>query len=386
MALTLHVADTLTGRIVGRLPWSEFELPDPWTGAGAGAIKVPLPNPTGIASMVDRTTALLRWVAVEDDRGRFLWSGPITARPGRDGGEIAIPVADWRTWFYAAYLRPGDDGSRGDYIVKDTEQATIARALALSALDAVGAPAMVVDDFDATGVTRDRTLLQLDQSIGDSLDGLSAQHTRDGIEWWVSCSRDPADSRRLVPHVRFAYPERQTRTIPISLRWQLGKGGNISQVSWPTGTTRPTRVWATGQGQPPDQPYASDEDLDIADGTQVLWETLLGNLDGVVKSKRCFEYASAALDYYEGQSGQFECDVPDDVIPLGDYATGDRARLVYDDGWDAVDLEAVRITQRVLSGKRGEPTRARLTLDLANNGYGDTGATPGEAVTDDGST
>lgn len=383
--LTFHIADTLTGRIVGRLPvWSSFELPDPWTGAGAGTINIPLPNRDNVASMVDRTTPLLRWVAVEDDLGRFLWSGPITARPGRSEGEVVIPVADWRTWFYSAYLRPSDGGSRGDYIVTDTEQATIGRALALAALDTPGAPAMVVDGFAATGVTRDRKLLQLDQSIGDSLDGLSAQQTRDGFEWWVSCARDVADSRRLVPHVRFAYPERQTRPTPVALRYQIGKGGNISQTSWPTGATSPTRVWATGQGDPPDQPYSSDEDLDISDGTQVAWETLLGNLDGVTKSSTCFEYASAALDYYEGQSGQFECDVADAVIPLGDYSTGDRARLIYDDGWESVDLEAVRITQRVLSGKRGEATKARLTLDLANNGYGDTGATPGDPVSDDG--
>lgn len=384
MALTFHVADSLTGRIVGRLEPHAFELGDPWTGAGTGELRVSLPDPAAVASMVDRTRALDRWVAVEDDQGRFLWAGPIVARPGRSGGEVIIPVADWRTWFYAALLRPAADGTRGDIILTDAEQATIARSVALAALDTTGAPSMVVDGFDATGVTRDRKMLQLDRTCGDYLDGLSARNTSDGIEWWVYVMRDPSDPLRLVPHVAFAYPERQSRSTPIRLEWQVGKGGNIAEPSWPTGQVRPTRVWATGEGEPPDVPYASDEDLDVADGLRVAWESLIGPLDGVKKAKRCFEYATAAIDYYAGQAGQFECDVTDDEIRLGDYETGDRARLVYDDGWDSVDLAAVRITGRTISGGRGRPLVARLTLDLANDGYGDAGVAPGEAQVDDG--
>lgn len=381
--LRFHVVDTLSGQIVGRLFPHDFELDDPWTGVGTGVLKVALPDPEQVPSLVDRTRALTRWIAVEDDQGRFLWGGPITARPGRSGGEVVIPVADWRAWFYAAPLRPAGE-SRGDIIVSATEQAVIARTIALAALDTPGAPAMVVDGFADTGVTRDRTLLQLDRTCGDYLDGLTAQEASDGIEWWVYVARDSTDRTRLVPHVAFAHPERSSRTTPIRLEWRLGKGGNITEPSWPTGTIRPTRVWATGEGEPPDVPHASDEDLDIADGTQVVWESLIGPLDGVKRSARCFEYATAALDYYAGQSGQFECDVTEQAIPLGDYTTGDRARLIYDDGWDSVDLGAVRITGRNLSGGTGRPTVARLTLDLANDGYGDTGTEPGEEVTDDG--
>lgn len=382
--LRFHVVNTLSGRIVGQLNPHDFEFSDPWSGAGTGTLKVALPAPAQVPALVDRTRALVRWVAVEDEQGRFLWGGPITARPGRSGGEVIIPVTDWRAWFYAAPLRPVSDTVRGDIIVTDVEQATIARTIALAGLDTPGAPAMVVDGFAATGVKRERKMLQLDRSCGDYLDGLSARETSDGIEWWVYITRDPADPLRLVPHVAFAHPERQTRTTPIRLEWQLGSGGNITEPSWPTGSIQPTRVWATGEGEPPDVPYAMDEDLDILDGTQVTWESLIGPLDGVKRAKRCFEYASAALAYHAGQSGQFECDVTDESIPLGNYATGDRARLVYNDGWDSVDLAAVRITNRTISGGRGKPTVARVTLDLANDGYGDTGTTPGEAVSDDG--
>lgn len=382
--LRFHVVDSLTGRIVGRLEPHDYTFEDPWTGAGTGSLALALPAPEQVPALVDLTRPLVRWVAVEDDAGRFLWAGPITARPGRSGGEVVIPLADWRAWFYAAPLRPDSTGARGDIIVTDTEQATIARSVALAALGTKGAPAMVVDGFPATGVKRERKMLQLDRSCGDYLDGLSARETSDGIEWWVYVLRDSSDPTRLVPHVGFAYPERQTRQTPIRLEWRLGKGGNIAEPSWPTGTVRPTRVWAVGEGEPPDVAWASDEDLDIDDGVQVAWESVIGPLDGVKRNQRCQEYASAALDYYSGQAGQFECDVLDAAIPLGEYGTGDRARLVYDDGWDSVDLAAVRITKRAISGGRGKATLARLTLDLANDGYGDTGTAPGEEVSDDG--
>jgi hypothetical protein len=382
--MRFYVADTLTGKLVGRLYPHDYELADPWTGVGTGTIKVALPAADDVPALVEATLPRKRWVAVADESGYFVWSGPITGRPGRSEGEVVIPVADWRTWFYAAYLRPGTGGSRGDVIVKNTEQATIARTLALAALDTPGAPAMVVDGFAATGVKRDRTCLQLDRSVGDYLDGLSARKTSEGIEWWVYTAADPADPTRLVPHVGWGWPERRSRASAVRLEWRLGSGGNLSQPSWPTGDLQPTRVWAVGEGNPPAQPYAVDEDLDIADGGEVAWETLLGPLDGVVKSSTCFDYSAAALDYYQGRSGQFEADVTDEAVPVGDYTTGDRARLVYDDGWDAVDLAAVRITKRVISKSPDRPLVARVTLDLANDGFGDTGEAPGESVTDEG--
>lgn len=378
--LTFRVCDTLTGRIVGRLYPTEFELPDPWTGAGAGTITIPLPPIDDRAVLVDLTRQRDRWVAVEDEQGRFLWGGPIVARPGRSEGTVRIPVADWRTWFYRAPIRPNVDGTRRDYIVLQREQATIAAELVALALDTPGAPGMVVDSLAATGVLRDRECLMLDRSIGEHLDGLSARKTDGGIEWWVYIARDTTDPLRLVPHVAFAHPERQTRTTPVRLEWQVGKGGNLSEVTWPEGTEEPTRVWALGEGEPPDQPWAVDEDLDVADGAAVAWEATLGPLDGVRTSQTCFTYATAAIDWYAGQAGQFECTVTDESIPVGDYGTGDRARLIYDDGWDAVDLAAVRITGRTLNGGRGKALSVRLTLDLANDGYGDTSTEPGEAV------
>lgn len=376
--LIFHVADTLTGRVVGRLHPTRWELSDPWTGVGTGRITVPLPGPDLVPALVEATRARRRWVAVQDDQGRFLWGGPITARPGRDEGTVTIPVADWRSWFYRAPLRPTDAGDRDDYVVRDRDQADIFADLVKRALDTPGAPAMAVDLPEATGVTRDRTLMMLDRSVGDHLDGLSAREVRDGIEWWVYVLADPQDPTRLVPHVCMAHPERQTRPTPVRLQWVRGSGGNLADVSWPEGEDEPTRVWALGEGQPPDQAWAVDEDLDVDDGLEVAWEQTIGPLDGVSRSEGCFEAASAALEFYAGRSGQVTATVIDGAIPIGDYGTGDRARLVYDDGWDRVDLEAVRITGRTLSGGAGQALQARLTLDLANDGYGDTGAVPGE--------
>lgn len=384
--MRFHVADTLTGKIVGRLDPSSWEVSEPLRSPGVGTLAVPLPDADDrVRGLVDLTLPRRRWVAIEDDHGRFLWGGAIPRRPARNEGIVTIPLVDWRAWFYTTPIRPLANGTRRNYIKTGAgakDQGAMMGDLFALALDTVGKPAITVDTPPTTGVSREMTALQLDRSVGEYLDSITSRER--GAEWYTYITRDPADRTRLVVHAAVAYPERQTRTTPIRVEYRRGQGGNASEYAWPEGAESPTRVWAVGDGEPPDQAVAFDQTPDLGDGVDVCWEKVLGPLDGVVKNATAYEYAYAHLEWAQGLSGSAEFTIPDEAIPLGDYATGDRARVIIDDGWDTADVPAARITDRVLSGGRGQATQARITVDLANSTYGDTSTVPGEAVTDDG--
>lgn len=382
--MRFFVADTLTGQIVGQLHPTAWEVAEKLRSPGIGSITVPLPTgEDAVRNLVDLTLPRRRWVAIEDDAGGFLWGGPIPRRAARSDGSVSIPVVEWRGWFYNCPIRPLPDGSRRNYIKTGAdarEQALIMADLFELALDTVGAPAMVVDTPPTTDVTRELTALMLDRSIGEYLDSISQRER--GAEWYTYITRDVADPTKLVTHAAVAYPERQTRTTPIRVEYRRGQGGNAADYAWPEGMESPTRVWAVGDGEPPDQAVAVDETADLTDGADVCWEHTMGPLDGVSRKATAFEYAYAYLSYAQGLSGSAEFTITDGAIPLRDYAVGDRARVIIDDGWDVADVPAARITERVMSGGRGVPTQARITVDLANNVYGDTSTIPGEAVTE----
>lgn len=387
--MRFHVVDTLSGKIVGRLYPNAWTWTDPLATPGTGSLTVPLPSdPAAIASLVELTAPRRRWVAAQDDSGRYLFGGPIPRRPGRNEGELIIPLVDWRAWFFKAPIRPNADGSRRNYIKvggNALEQTTMMRDLIALGLDTTGAPRFVVDTPTASGVVRERTCLMLDRSIGEYLDGLSSWNIERGAEWWVYITEDLADPTTLLPHVAVAFPERQTRTTPIRVEYKKGMGGNSYDPAWPEGIDSPTRAWAVGDGEPPDQVWAVDETPTIADGTDVAWEQVLGPLDGVARKATAFEYAFAVVESNQELQGEAEFSILDSRIPMGDYATGDRARVVYADGWEDVDVPAARITERTMTGGHGQATSVRIKVDLANADYGDTSLVPGEAVVDDGS-
>lgn len=367
--MIFYSVDTLTGRIVGQLYPSKWELTDPLRTPGTGSLTVPLPSGAdAVARMVDMTLQRRRWVAVKDGE-QFVWCGPIPDEPSRSGGEVTIPLVDWRSWFYRTPIRPLSTGTRRNYIKTGTaarDQTLIVTDLLAIALDPgySGRPLMVVDSAPVTGTTREITALMLDRSIAEYMDDVT---DRGGFDWWVYCTQ--TDPTHMLLHAAACWPERFYRTEPIKLEWQLGQGGNASDVAWPGGQGASTRVWAIGEGEPPDQVYTSDEFPEIADGVDVAWESVIGPLDGVKTSATAFEHASAAITRSRGFDRTVEFTMVAERLPLSACATGDRARVVYSDGWVDVDIPAARITSRTLSGGRGQPTQQRLSVDLSDSVY-----------------
>lgn len=364
---TFHVADSLTGQIVGRLYPRQWEIVEPLDAPGTGSLTVPLPAVTGdravdadrVALFRDLCQPRIRWVAIEDEQGRFLFAGPIPRRPGRSGDEIVIPLVDWRAWFYRAPLRPKPDGSRGDFSRTQSDQATILRDLARAALDAPGVPALVIDEPAPTGVLRDLSALQLDRPIGEHFDAI-VQRERGG-DWFTYASR-ASDPTKLVPHVAFAWPERSSRPAPILLAY-TAQGGTVAAYSWPEGAEGSTRAYAVGSGEPPDQPWAVAESPELSQGFDVAWEEVIGPLDGVTRSATAFEYAYQAVS--GGAQGVAEFTVPFERLHPCNYVVGDRARVRLEDGWEDVSVPSARIVERVVSGGPGQPGQQVLKVDLS---------------------
>jgi hypothetical protein len=376
------VSDTLTGTYLGDLEPSRWSLQDPLSTSGTGELTLPLPADTDAAARVaDLTQRHIRSVAVQDDQGRFLWGGPIPRRPARNGGEITVPLIDWRGWFYRAPIRPNVDGTRHNYIktgVNAREQCLIMTDLATLALNTLGAPYMVVDAAPISGTTRELTALMLDRTTGDFLQ--SIQERDNGCEWWTYVTWDGDEtSNRLLPHFAVAWPERASRGVPIRVEFKAGKGGNVHDYSWPEGEDTPTRVWALGEGEPPEQVFVVDEYPELEDGTEVAWESVIGPFTGETVAATVFEHAFGAIQASRGLDGQAEFSIIDERLPIGDVMTGDRARIVLDDGWISADVEAARIVARTISGGREQPTMQRITLALSDALYPDQ-ADPGTAV------
>lgn len=360
--------DTITGRIVGQLYPHAWELTDPLRTPGTGTLTVPLPTDAdAVARLVDQTLQRRRWIAVREGE-RFLWCGPIPDEPSRSGGEVTIPVVDWRSWFYRAPIRPvAVTNARRTYIrtgtaaVEQTKILTDLMALALDPLYA-GMPQMVIDSAPVTGTKRELTAQMLDRSIAEYMDDVSG---RGNFDWWVYCTQ--SDATHLLLHAAVCWPERAYRSVPIKLEWQIGKGGNVSAVDWPGGQGASSRVWAIGTGEPPDQAWSVDEFPEIGDGTDVAWESIIN--PEVMTSAAAFDAAHSAISRSRGYDRTVEFTLSAEQLPLTACATGDRARVVYSDGWVDVDIPSARIISRTLSGGRGQATQQRLSIDLSDVVY-----------------
>jgi hypothetical protein len=370
--MRFHVADTLTGRIVGRLEPITWEVTEPVTGSTSGWF-----DAAAVGSFSsDLVSPVRRQIAVELDSGAVLTGGPIPTPAERaDDGLVRVPFLDWRGWWYRALLWPNTDGTRRDYFATNREQMTILADLAVIGLDHPAAPAnMIVDGATASGVTRTRTF-RMFSKVGDLFDDIARAER--GPDWWTYLVRDGAT---LTPHTAFAYPYRTLRDgVPVVIRHKVGEAGNGRMLGWPAGQERANVVYGVGSGAPPDQGWSVAESEDVATGTELAWPEVLTLSSETRTRAQAFEHALARLEGLAGGDGTITVTVPADAPPVGEYGPGDLARLVVDDGWRSVDLLNARILSRTIRGIGEHITDVTLTLDL-NYQPGDSGEVPGEAV------
>lgn len=363
MSLTFRVADSLTGTLLGQLNPTKYDWTEPLRGQSSGTLTLPLPREAAALSRLrDLVQPRIRQVVIEEN-GQHVFAGPIVRPPARrEPGKLMVPFVDWRHWFYRAFLR-ATETTRGD-LITNGDQGTLAHTLLTQALNTTGAPAIAVDTAPVTGVTRDVTFRQINSSVGEFLDQLRDRNPT-GLEWHTYATAG-ATSRLVQVRASVAWPERSTPARPLRIEYKAGRGGNVARYSWPGGEEGATRVWALGDGQPPDEVWAVAEHPSVAAGLDLAWEEVSGPHSGVVNRTTAFRHANARIASAASPAGLAEFTFTQLAVPVARLGPGDRARVIVDDGWVDVDVPAARIVSRRVEGGRDEPAVHVLTVDLAD--------------------
>lgn len=303
----------------------------------------------------------------------FIWGGPIQSRVWHPNTHtVSILAVEWKSWFYTRMFAPSITPPFADrkFTYTATDQMVITRALLAEAVAQPGTPNIV---FNAETSTRLRDLTVFGSAyryIGDIIDGMANRN--DGFDWAINIRKSSSTrSPELVANLY--YPERGS-TASLSLdyvssaldRTQDGRGTIQSIGDWPEEITqRRTRVWATGDGSPPDQPVAMDDDALLETDEILLRETQI-NLSGVTKPSTLSEHAQAERAVLGVTTESIDIGIKPLLIKPTQTGIGDRTYLKVQDDWLDVEFDAVRIIDRAIVPHGSEGEQVTLTIDLSD--------------------
>ncbi len=357
--VTFQVFDVLTDAALGAVYPNSWAFGEVVHGAGELSMNLPIDPRTRDALRVRTNPDKVQVVAFQEDRqGRVLpvWGGVLNYR-ARTPGTLVLncKAQEWRSWLYTR-LHPTT-------YYRAADEYTLAQHLLQLAVTGAGTP-LIVWQARTSGKTRQLTL-QPWTSYGDALDSLGGRD--DGFEWTLDLELSPTTG---LPRKRFMLWEpgaARTGTRP-DLRLVESAPRNSVSIGEVTesATDRRTRVWATGEGQPPAQPLSKDEDPDLLGGSVLLRETVT-NWPGVTRVDTLFNHARGERLERSLVRQTLDIDVPVDSPLLTQYRVGDRARVLVQDAWENIDVVGARITARSVnrSGRESVPV-ATLTVDLSD--------------------
>jgi hypothetical protein len=372
----------LTRTVSTEWPVTEWTAGDPLSGSSEGSVKIALNalDRAAVARLKASTIPESAGMVLSDDMNNVLWCGIIRKRPWTPrSGVVSLTVEEMRGWFYSAVLRTGAAyvNTFGDYVVAATEQQTIARQLALAALQKAaftpepGAPLISVPVTTPTVAVNRDFVGRRGDSIGTLLDNLSK---RDGAtEWWVETTFDSTSTPKALSWTFRQSLERISRTTPIRLE-STDRGANVAIAGeWPEDASQnASRVYAVGDGQPPDQPIAVDSDPSLAAGSVLLREVVSGPYSGVVDNATLFANARQERIARQDSSQSVQLVVDSNRVQPSTYSVGDRAYVRIIDEWLDVTVAAARIIDRQLAGGAGKADTATITLNIADASMPDT--------------
>lgn len=303
----------------------------------------------------------------------FLWGGPIFAREWDSSTrEIQITAAEWKSWFYTRMFAPSITAPYADRLTTYTaqDQLVIARALLTEAVTGFGTPTLTLNSETSTR-TRDLTLKGSNYKvIGDLIDSM-AERT-DGFDWAINIRKN-VSTRYPELVANLYYPERGG-TSGLNLDYTVsnldrtpdGRGTIQSIGKWPENAAqRRTRIWATGDGQPPDQPVAMDDDPEIDTDTVLLREAQI-NISGVTSPATLSEHAQAERAILGVNTETIDIEVKTAYIKPTSVNPGDRTGLIIRDDWLDIQETAVRIIDRAIAPHGDTGQIIVLTLDLSD--------------------
>lgn len=283
--------------------------------------------------------------------GRPWWGGIVwTSRYDSRTRQIQLGASDWWSYFDHRKILPllGTDPAVNVVASLATtytgvDQNQIARNLLALAQSHTGGSLGVVADGTDSGVLRDRTYTGYELTdVGDALTKLSQLDGGPDIMFDVSPTLD--SQGRPVRIMRIGAPTLGQMGSPNVFE----SGGNILSYTWPSdGTRMTTRAFAVGDGMEIGQLIAVSEDTARYDDGWPLLETDTSystvSVASTLQSHADADQAAAKLPVVvptlvvrgDGRNARGEVVGP----AIGDYAPGDDARVVIQDGFFAVGID-----------------------------------------------
>lgn len=372
MTFRFIVCPVLSSVPIGELELSDVSWNDPAFGAGASFSGKAEINNTQTKEKLRAFTepdAVALYV-YDDEVGQYLFGGPIFDNPwNRSDRKLEIKAQSWKSWTYSKFLgmnRSTNPVSDVIFSRSNKDQFVIARDIFTTAIGGdVGCPAIAFG-FETSGVMRDFNLQGSGfKYVGDCIDSMANRD--DGFEWNIDIVPDA--KRNPTLKLGLYFPSRGNLNNQILLLHQQKEGGNILELSDPqeTSAERRSRIWATGAGQPPDMPVAFDQDPVLPTGFVLLREAVR-NYSSVTQLATLASHARSERNYRNHTLQQVTIGVGL-VNPKYDaYGSGDKVRLMVEDGWISWDFDAVRIVDKSFvvnnSGDNPKPDLVRLSIDL----------------------
>lgn len=361
LPLEFDVHDSITQEYMGTLDFSSWSFNDPLSGAGdfSGELAI-LPHQKDFLKEITTPWGYAIYVRYGET---YLWGGPITARPWkRSSGMLNIQAIQWEGWLYSRYLQK-------KFIRRNLDQFRIVRNLVEDAISDVGCPPITFYSPVLSGINRDLTVDPW-VNYGEAIDRVSSRSP--GFDWAIQIRKSRTTGLPEL-HLGLWYPERRSLIDPLmyfeSILDDAGNesGGNAQVDDWPDDSEGiVSRQWATGEGQPPDQPAAYDQNpaLDSPDLKLVLLTEAVTNWTGVVKRTTLQEHAMLERKSKSASTQSVAINVSAGNPDVRDYSPGDRCRLVVRDRWVDEEYPAVRVIDRAIRGSRDEGALVTLVLDL----------------------
>lgn len=294
----------------------------------------------------------------------ILFGGPITARKwSTSKKELAFQAVSWRAWMYQIMLRINTTTYADvQYTYSAVDQNEIMRQIVRASVLNQSTPLMTYE-ASLSGVTRSLNVAGSEfKYVGDLIDSMAQR--AGGFDWTVDVVMNSVTNKvnlRPTPY----FPQRGSVRPSVVIK-STSNGGNVlndpdydeSFVNYRS------RVWATGDGQPPDQVQAYDEDPDLTAGGRMLSETV-SNWSGVTNRTTLTGHARQERNYRAVPMQPIEFDLSLEAPLFTNYSTGDRVRVILEDQWLNVDFTSVRITNREFTLNRADNVdTVTVTVDL----------------------
>lgn len=216
-----YSCDYVTGRLNSRLPLiPNGAITRELTGIGTGTFSLPLNDPACPDNWQEFTIPM-RHIIVAEMNGKIVWAGPIGARKRDNSDMIDLNCSSVESFFERRYV----DWSLGPFV--STDQHLIMLSLVEHAMHTAGLP-IVLDDFGASGVKRDRTeyFRFKDQRIFDMMDDLA--NVSGGPEWTLLTRWAEDPDYRRVEHV-FVLNTPYVGNVTDTPEWVFQAPGNITE-------------------------------------------------------------------------------------------------------------------------------------------------------------